>query len=42
VKTHINHIFPKTGSADRGAAVRYAFDHGFVRPGGTAPDGPTG
>jgi hypothetical protein len=41
VKTHINHIFPKTGSADR-AAVRYAFDHGFVRPGGTAPDGPTG
>jgi DNA-binding NarL/FixJ family response regulator len=32
VKTHINHIFAKTGSADRSAAVRYAYEHGFVRP----------
>jgi DNA-binding NarL/FixJ family response regulator len=27
VKTHINRIFAKTGSADRGAAIRYARDH---------------
>jgi DNA-binding NarL/FixJ family response regulator len=26
VKTHINHIFAKTGSADRAAAIRYAHD----------------
>ncbi|GLY78150.1 response regulator [Actinoallomurus iriomotensis] len=36
VKTHINHIFAKTRSPDRAAAVRYAYDHGFVRPGETA------
>ena len=27
VKTHINRIFAKTGSADRAAAIRYAHDH---------------
>jgi DNA-binding NarL/FixJ family response regulator len=27
VKSHINRIFAKTGSADRGAAIRYARDH---------------
>jgi len=27
VKTHINRIFAKTGSADRAAAIRYAQDH---------------
>jgi DNA-binding NarL/FixJ family response regulator len=27
VKTHVNHIFAKTGSADRAAAIRYARDH---------------
>jgi DNA-binding CsgD family transcriptional regulator len=29
VKSHINRIFAKTGSADRAAAVRYARDHGL-------------
>jgi DNA-binding NarL/FixJ family response regulator len=29
VKTHINHIFAKTGARDRGQAVRYAYEHGF-------------
>ena len=27
IKTHINRIFAKTGSAGRAAAVRYARDH---------------
>ena len=27
VKSHINRIFAKTGSADRAGAVRYARDH---------------
>jgi DNA-binding NarL/FixJ family response regulator len=27
VKTHVNRIFAKTGSADRAAAIRYARDH---------------
>lgn len=27
VKTHINHIFQKTGARDRGQAVRYAYQH---------------
>jgi len=27
VKTHVNRIFAKTRSADRGAAIRYARDH---------------
>jgi DNA-binding NarL/FixJ family response regulator len=30
VKSHINRLFAKTGSADRDAAVRYARRHGFV------------
>jgi DNA-binding NarL/FixJ family response regulator len=29
VKSHINRIFAKTGSADRAAAIRYARDHGL-------------
>jgi DNA-binding NarL/FixJ family response regulator len=29
VKSHINRIFAKTGSADRAAAIRYARDHDF-------------
>jgi DNA-binding NarL/FixJ family response regulator len=29
VKSHINRIFAKTGSADRDAAIRYAHDHGL-------------
>ena len=27
VKTHVNHIFAKTGVRDRGQAVRYAYQH---------------
>ena len=27
VKTHINHIFQKTGARDRAQAVRYAYEH---------------
>ena len=30
VKTHINHIFQKTGARDRAQAVRYAYDRGLV------------
>ena len=30
VKTHINHIFQKTGARDRAQAVRYAYQHGLV------------
>jgi DNA-binding NarL/FixJ family response regulator len=30
VKSHINRIFAKTGSADREAAIRYAREHGFA------------
>jgi DNA-binding NarL/FixJ family response regulator len=30
VKSHINRIFAKTGSADRSAAVRYAQHHDLV------------
>jgi DNA-binding NarL/FixJ family response regulator len=30
VKSHINRIFAKTGSADRAAAVRYARDHNLA------------
>jgi DNA-binding NarL/FixJ family response regulator len=33
VKTHINHIFTKTGLRDRAQLVRYAYQHGLVRPG---------
>ena len=30
VKTHINHIFAKTGARDRAQAVRYAYRHGLA------------
>jgi DNA-binding NarL/FixJ family response regulator len=30
VKTHVNHIFSKTGARDRAQAVNYAFRHGLV------------
>jgi DNA-binding NarL/FixJ family response regulator len=30
VKTHINHIFQKTGARDRAQAVRYAYQHGIA------------
>ena len=30
VKTHINHVFAKTGARDRAQAVRYAFEHGLT------------
>ncbi len=30
IKSHVNRIFAKTGSADRAAAVRYAQDHDLV------------
>ena len=29
IKSHINRIFAKTGSADRVAAIRYAHEHGL-------------
>jgi DNA-binding NarL/FixJ family response regulator len=32
VKTHINHIFTKTGLRDRAQLVRYAFGHGLASP----------
>jgi DNA-binding NarL/FixJ family response regulator len=30
VKTHVNHIFAKTGARDRAQAVRYAYRHGVA------------
>ena len=30
IKTHINHIFQKTGARDRAQAVRYAYQHGLT------------
>jgi DNA-binding NarL/FixJ family response regulator len=30
VKTHVNRIFAKTGSRDRGQAIHYAFTHGYA------------
>jgi len=30
VKTHVNHVFAKTGSRDRAQAVHYAYDHGLA------------
>ncbi len=32
IKTHINHIFAKTGARDRGQAVRYAYQHNLHTP----------
>ena len=37
VKTHINHIFAKTGARDRAQAVRYAYRHGLTQPTGDDP-----
>jgi DNA-binding NarL/FixJ family response regulator len=31
VKTHINHVFAKTGARDRAQAVRFAYQHGLVK-----------
>jgi DNA-binding NarL/FixJ family response regulator len=33
VKTHINHIFTKTGLRDRAQLVGYPFRHGLAAPG---------
>lgn len=30
VKTHVNHLFAKTGARDRAQAVRYAYEHGLA------------
>jgi DNA-binding NarL/FixJ family response regulator len=30
IKTHINHLFAKTGARDRAQAVRYAYEHGLA------------
>jgi DNA-binding NarL/FixJ family response regulator len=30
VKTHVNHVFAKTGARDRAQAVRYAYTHGLA------------
>ena len=30
VKTHVNHVFAKTGARDRAQAVRFAYQHGLV------------
>jgi DNA-binding NarL/FixJ family response regulator len=30
VKSHVNHIFQKTGARDRAQAVRYAYEHGIA------------
>lgn len=38
VKSHVGHIFLKLDLRDRAAAIVYAFDHGIVSPGETAPD----
>jgi DNA-binding NarL/FixJ family response regulator len=32
VKTHVNHLFAKTGARDRAQAVRYAYQHGLATP----------
>ena len=33
VKTHVNHIFAKTGSRDRAQAIAYAHRHRIDNPG---------
>jgi len=30
VKTHVNHLFAKTGARDRAQAVHYAYQHGLA------------
>ncbi|MCM6776559.1 response regulator transcription factor [Nocardia sp. CDC159] len=37
VKSHVGHIFGKLGLRDRAAAIVFAFDHGVVAPGESAP-----
>jgi DNA-binding NarL/FixJ family response regulator len=37
VKTHVGSIFTKLGVRDRAAAIVFAYDHGVVSPGSTAP-----
>jgi DNA-binding NarL/FixJ family response regulator len=37
VKTHINHIFAKTGSRDRAQAITYAHRHGIDAGGDALP-----
>jgi DNA-binding NarL/FixJ family response regulator len=37
VKTHINHIFAKTGSRDRAQAITYAHHHDIDNPGDASP-----
>jgi DNA-binding NarL/FixJ family response regulator len=37
VKTHVNRIFAKTGSRDRGQAMRYAYQHGYAEPPASRP-----
>ena len=32
VKSHINHVFAKTGAKDRAQAVSYAYREGLVQP----------
>jgi DNA-binding NarL/FixJ family response regulator len=39
VKSHINHLFPKTGVRDRAQAVSYAFRHGHGDPIAAQPSG---
>jgi DNA-binding NarL/FixJ family response regulator len=34
VKSHVNHIFAKTGVRDRAQAVVYAYEHGLASPSG--------
>jgi DNA-binding NarL/FixJ family response regulator len=36
VKTHVNHIFAKTGARDRAQAVVYAYGHGLAEARGSA------
>jgi DNA-binding NarL/FixJ family response regulator len=37
VKSHVGSIFTKLGVRDRAAAIVFAYDHGAVTPGSTAP-----
>jgi DNA-binding NarL/FixJ family response regulator len=37
VKTHVGNIFGKLDVRDRAAAIVFAYDHGVVSPGATAP-----